>query len=228
MLLASWANIKVFATGGLGGVHRGGEHSMDISADLAELGRTKIAVVSSGCKSFLDIPRTLEYLETQGTSVSTFRDGRNGDVDFPAFWTRDSGTRSPLTIRDETEAAGMICKYEQGLGYCVSFPVSDHEPLDAQRSTPIESGILFANAIPAEHSILKSEMDLIMDQALQDAEASGSLGNDITPHVLKRIREITQGRSVTANRALVEANVARGTKIAVQVEKLLQSRVTDR
>lgn len=111
MVLAQLAGIKVFATGGLGGVHRSGETTMDISADLTELGRTQMAVVSSGCKSFLDIPRTLEYLETQGVSVATFADNRDGQVNFPAFWTRDSGTVSPLTIRNEEEAAAMICKY---------------------------------------------------------------------------------------------------------------------
>ena len=107
MVLAHLAGIKVFATGGLGGVHSGGESSMDISADLTELGRTRMAVISSGCKSFLDIPRTLEYLETQGVCVATFADGRDREVDFPAFWTRDSGSRSPLTIKDEEEAAAM-------------------------------------------------------------------------------------------------------------------------
>jgi len=111
MVLARLAGIKVFATGGLGGVHRGGEVSMDVSADLTELGRTEMAVISSGCKSFLDIPRTLEYLETQGVCVGTFADGREGKVDFPAFWTRESGTPSPLVIKDEEEAANMICKY---------------------------------------------------------------------------------------------------------------------
>lgn len=110
MMLAKLAGIKVFATGGLGGVHRNGESSMDISADLTELGRTSVAVVSSGCKSFLDIPRTLEYLETQGVGVGTFADGRDGTVEFPAFWTRESGVRSPLTIRDEKEAAAIIRK----------------------------------------------------------------------------------------------------------------------
>lgn len=118
MILAHLAGIKVFATGGLGGVHRGGEDSMDISADLTELGRTPVAVISSGCKSFLDIPRTLEYLETQGVGVSTFADGREGKVDFPAFWTRDSGVQSPTVIRDEQEAAAIICKSIST--YCLS------------------------------------------------------------------------------------------------------------
>lgn len=110
MILAQLAGVNVFATGGLGGVHSGGESSMDISADLTELGRTRMAVVSSGCKSFLDIPRTLEYLETQGVCVATFADGRDDEVDFPAFWTRDSGSRSPLTIKNEKEAAAMMCE----------------------------------------------------------------------------------------------------------------------
>src|ERR1700753_2513284 len=108
MILAHLAGIKVFATGGLGGVHRGAESTMDISADLTELGRTPVAVISSGCKSFLDIPRTLEYLETEGVTVGTVADGRMGKVDFPAFWSRDSGVRSPLTIADEKEAAAII------------------------------------------------------------------------------------------------------------------------
>ena len=112
MILAHLAGIKVFATGGLGGVHKGGEKSLDVSADLTELGRTPIALISSGCKSFLDVPRTLEYLETQGVGVSTFADGRVGEeIDFPAFWTRDSGIRSPSIIENEKEAAAIIREY---------------------------------------------------------------------------------------------------------------------
>ena len=108
MVLAHYVGIKVFGTGGLGGVHRGGQDTLDISADLTELGRTPIAVISSGCKSFLDIPRTLEYLETQGATVCTFADGRTGNVDFPSFYTRDSGSRSPMVVQNPTEAAAMI------------------------------------------------------------------------------------------------------------------------
>jgi pseudouridylate synthase / pseudouridine kinase len=110
MILARLAGIKIFATGGLGGVHRGAENSMDISADLTELGRTPVAVISSGCKSFLDIPRTLEYLETQGVCVATFTDGRDvtKGVDFPAFWARESGVKSPMIVKDEAEAAAII------------------------------------------------------------------------------------------------------------------------
>lgn len=108
MVLAQRAGIRVFGTGGLGGVHRGGQDTMDISADLTELGRTPVAVISSGCKSFLDIPRTLEYLETQGVPVITFADGRTGQVDFPSFYTRDSGLKSPMVVQSAREAAGMI------------------------------------------------------------------------------------------------------------------------
>jgi len=110
MLLAAKAGIRVFGTGGLGGVHRGGQDTMDISADLTELGRTHVAVISSGCKSFLDIPRTLEYLETQGVTVCTFADGRTGPIDFPAFYTRDSGSKSPMVVQDAREAAAIICE----------------------------------------------------------------------------------------------------------------------
>lgn len=121
MLLARLAGIKIFATGGLGGVHRGGESSMDISADLMELGRTPVAVISSGFKSFLDIPRTLEYLETQGVGVATFSDGRHGEVEFPAFWTRESGVRSPFTITNEKEAAAIICECFSAVYALVNF-----------------------------------------------------------------------------------------------------------
>lgn len=112
MLLAQRAGIKVFGTGGLGGVHRDGENSMDVSADLTELGRTGVAVIASGCKSFLDIPRTLEFLETQGATVCTFADGRIGDVDFPAFYTRDSGFKSHAVVQTPREAAAMICTHD--------------------------------------------------------------------------------------------------------------------
>lgn len=112
MVLAHLAGIKLFATGGLGGVHRGAESSMDISADLTELGRTPVTVISSGCKSFLDIPRTLEYLETEGVGVATFADGREGNVDFPCFYSRDSGVRSPMVLQNEMEAAAVICRLQ--------------------------------------------------------------------------------------------------------------------
>ena len=109
-MIAQRAYISVLGTGGLGGVHRGGQDSMDISADLTEFSRSHVCVISSGCKSFLDLPRTLEFLETHGVTVSTFADGREGSVDMPAFYTRESGVKSPFTVQDANEAAAMICK----------------------------------------------------------------------------------------------------------------------
>ncbi|KAH4973592.1 hypothetical protein HBI78_003890 [Parastagonospora nodorum] len=193
MLLAQLAGIKIFGTGGLGGVHRGAESSMDISADLTELGRTPVTVVSSGCKSFLDIPRTLEYLETEGVGVGTFADGREGKVDFPAFWSRDSGVKSPTTIADEIEAAAII---------------------HAQHMLQIQSGLLFANPVPTEHAIPKEEMDVVIAEALRQADASNASGKDNTPFVLNKIKELTKGKSIPANRALIESNVKRAAIIA--------------
>ncbi|KAI1779921.1 Indigoidine synthase A like protein-domain-containing protein [Hypoxylon cercidicola] len=199
MILARLAGIRVFGTGGLGGVHRGGHESFDISADLTELGRTRMAVISSGCKGFLDIPRTLEYLETQGVLVSTFADGRAGNVDFPAFWARDSGVKSPSAVYDEEQAAAMIL---------------------AQERLGIESGMLFANPIPEEFSIARTEMDAIIEQAVNESAQQGASGNENTPFILTRIRELTDGRSVLANIVLARANVERATKIAVALSQL--------
>lgn len=200
MILARLAGIRVFGTGGLGGVHRDGHVTFDISADLTELGRTRMAVISSGCKGFLDLPRTLEYLETQGVHVSTFADGRTGPVDFPAFWARESGVRSPSVVQTEEEAAAMIL---------------------AQERLDIESGLLFANPIPAQASIPKEEMHVIIEQAVAESREQGASGNENTPFILRRIRELTDGRSVPANLALVRANVERAAKIAVATSRLI-------
>ncbi|KAI0013453.1 Indigoidine synthase A like protein-domain-containing protein [Xylariaceae sp. FL0662B] len=200
MILARLAGIRVFGTGGLGGVHRGGHESLDISADLTELGRTRMAVISSGCKGFLDIPRTLEYLETQGVLVSTFAEGRTGNIDFPAFWARDSGVKSPSVVNSEEQAAAMIL---------------------AQENLDIESGLLFANPIPEEFSISRTEMDAIIEQAVRESTEQGALGSENTPFILNRIKELTNGRSVPANKALVRANVKRATEIAVAVSRLV-------
>lgn len=201
MVLAHAAGIKVFATGGLGGVHRGAEQTMDISADLTELGRTPVAVISSGCKSFLDIPKTLEYLETQGVAVATFADGRSGKVDFPAFYTRESGVKSPMVVKDELEAARVIW---------------------AQHVLGLQSGLHFANPIPENSSLPFKDMELAIAQAIQNARAAGATGSAETPYVLSKIKEITGDKSVEANRALVENNVIRGTKVAVALQKLEQ------
>jgi pseudouridine-5'-phosphate glycosidase len=199
MILAHMAGIKVFATGGLGGVHRGGETSMDVSADLTELGRTPVAVVSSGCKAFLDLPKTLEYLETHGVAVATFSDGREGEVDFPAFWTRESGTPSPRTVRDEGEAAEII---------------------HAHSLLGLRSGLHFANPIPEPHSLSKNVMEAAIFEAIKHANIAGAVGAAETPYILNKIKDVTGNRSVAANRALVESNVITGTKVAVALAKL--------
>jgi pseudouridine-5'-phosphate glycosidase/pseudouridine kinase len=199
MVLSRLAGIRVFGTGGLGGVHRGGQDSMDVSADLTELGRTRVAVVSSGCKGFLDIARTLEFLETQGVLVGTFADGRTGNVDFPAFWARDSGIKSPFVVPDEKQAAAMILAQEQ-LG--------------------IETGMLFANPIAEEHGIPKRDMEKVISIALREADEKGIAGSANTPFILKRIAELTHGKTVPANKELVRANVARATRVAVELSKL--------
>lgn len=199
MILAHLAGIKVFATGGLGGVHRGAEVTMDVSADLTELGRTPVAVVSSGCKSFLDIPKTLEYLETQGVAVATFADGRAGPVDFPAFYTRESGVRSPMVVLDEDFAAKAI---------------------HASTKLGLHSGMLFANPIPEEHSVPFHEMEKSITEAIEEANLAGATGAKSTPFILAKIKELTGSKSVVANKALVEANVIRGTKVSVALSAL--------
>ncbi|KAL4814226.1 Indigoidine synthase A like protein-domain-containing protein [Aspergillus spinulosporus] len=206
MVLAHLAGIKVFGTGGLGGVHRGAESSMDISADLTELGRTPVAVISSGCKSFLDIPRTLEYLETEGVCVGTFADGRQGPVDIPAFFSRDSGIKSPKVIENEAEAAAIIY---------------------AQSRLPVSSGMLFANPVPVEHSIPQTEIDAAINEAVHLAEVEGHHGSDNTPFILAKIKELSGGKTVAANRALVEANVKRAAQVAVELSKLEQSTISN-
>ncbi|KAK5119494.1 hypothetical protein LTR85_007594 [Meristemomyces frigidus] len=203
MILAHRAGIRVFATGGLGGVHRGAEQTMDVSADLTELGRTPVAVISSGCKSFLDIPKTLEYLETQGVAVATFADGRTGAVEFPAFYSRESGVTSPMVVRDEVEAARVIYAHAE-LG--------------------LQSGLHFANPIPARHSIPHRQMEAAIHEALGNAALAGATGAASTPYILAKIKELTGGKSVVANKALVEANVVRGTKVAVALGKLEMER----
>ncbi|KAM0342779.1 hypothetical protein ACHAPU_009271 [Fusarium lateritium] len=202
MLLARLAGIRIFGTGGLGGVHRGGHDSMDVSADLTELGRTRVAVISSGCKGFLDIPRTLEFLETQGAHVSTFADGRSGKINFPAFWARDSGIKSPSVVQTEKEAAAIIL---------------------AQERLGIESGLLFANPIPEEFGIPAPEMQTYIEQAVSEANEKGFTGSANTPYILGRLKELTGEKAVIANKALVTSNITRATNIAVELSRLLSS-----
>jgi pseudouridine-5'-phosphate glycosidase/pseudouridine kinase len=203
MVMARLAGIRVFGTGGLGGVHRGGESSMDISADLTELGRTRVAVVCSGCKGFLDIPRTLEYLETQGAVVSTFNRGGedNENVTFPAFWARNSGVKSPSHVSSPKDAAYRIY---------------------AQERLGIESGLLLANPIPKGADIPRDVMEEAIERAVRDAEREGYNGSDNTPFILQRIREYTEGRSVVANLALVRDNVSVAAMVAEELSHILK------
>jgi pseudouridylate synthase len=188
MRLAALAGIRVFTTGGLGGVHRGAATTMDVSADLTELSLTDVTVISAGVKSILDIGLTLEKLETLGVPVLGYRTD-----DFPAFYTRTSGYAVPLRIDSPAEiAAIMRAKDELG----------------------INGGISVANPIPAEDEIPHEQIDAIIEQALADLDARGITGKDATPYLLGRIVEITGGASLTANIALVKNNAHLGAEVA--------------
>jgi pseudouridylate synthase len=188
MRLAALAGIRVFVTGGLGGVHRGAQQTFDVSADLTELGTTDVAVVSAGVKSILDIGLTLEMLETLGVPVLAF-----GSDEFPSFYSRSSGHAAPMRVDSATEVAAMMAaKWELG----------------------IAGGLVVANPIPAEDEIPADEIGGIIDQALADMEALGIHGKDATPYLLGRIVDITDGASLTANIALVRNNARLGAAIA--------------
>ncbi len=188
MRLAALAGIRVFTTGGLGGVHRGAGATFDVSADLTELSVTPVTVVSAGVKSILDIGLTLEKLETLGVPVLGF-----GTDEFPAFYTRSSGYDVPLRVDSAEEiAAQMRAKDALGIG----------------------GGISVANPIPEADEIPRAEIDAIIEQALADLARLGITGKDITPYLLGRIVEITGGASLTANIALVRNNAHLGAAIA--------------
>jgi pseudouridylate synthase len=188
MRLAALAGIRVFVTGGLGGVHRGAQQTFDVSADLTELGRTSVAVVSAGVKSILDIGLTLETLETLGVPVLAF-----GSDEFPSFYSRSSGHAAPMRVDSAAEvAAVMAAKWSLGL----------------------DGGLVVANPIRAEDEIPAAEIGGIIEQALGDMELLGIHGKDATPYLLGRIVEITGGASLTANIALVRHNARLGAAIA--------------
>jgi pseudouridine-5'-phosphate glycosidase len=188
MRLAALAGIRVFTTGGLGGVHRGAATTMDVSADLTELSLTDVTVISAGVKSILDIGLTLEKLETLGVPVLGY-----GTDDFPAFYTRTSGYAVPLRVDSPDEIADLM-RAKDALG--------------------IAGGISVANPIPAEDEIPHEQIDAIIDQALSDMDARGITGKDATPYLLGRIVEITGGASLRANIALVKNNAHLGAQIA--------------
>jgi pseudouridine-5'-phosphate glycosidase len=188
MQIAALAGVRLFATGGIGGVHRGAESSFDISADLEELGRTPVAVVCAGAKSILDIPKTLEVLETKGVPVLGYR-----SEDFPAFWARSSGYRLDRSYDDVAAIAAVIdTQFSLGMG-----------------------GVLVANPIPGAAAIGAGEMNGWIEAALADATRDGIARNKVTPYLLKRIFELTGGKSLVANIALVENNAAVAAQIAV-------------
>jgi len=188
MICAHLAGIRVFATGGIGGVHRGAEHSFDISADLRELAQTPVTVVAAGAKAILDLPKTLEVLETLGVPVITV-----GQDAFPAFWSRDSGLVSPLRMDDPAEIA-RAQMVRQALG--------------------LPGGQLVANPIPPEHEIPGEELVPAIETALREAADKGIAAKNVTPYLLQRIFELTDGRSLTANIALVLANARLAARIA--------------
>ena len=188
MIGAHLAGIRVFATGGIGGVHRGAETSFDISADLEELARTPVAVVCAGAKSILDLPKTLEYLETRGVPVIGY-----GTDTLPAFFCRSSGLALALR-RDTPEEVAALLAAQATLG----FP----------------AGAVIANPIPEANALPEAEIDAAITSALADAEREGIAGKAVTPYLLARIVALTQGRSLTANIALVEHNARVAARIA--------------
>lgn len=189
LALAAHAGVSVFATGGIGGVHRGAELTGDVSADLDAIAHHPVVTVAAGAKAFLDLSRTLEYLETAGVPVLGWRHD-----DFPAFYTRSSGLRVPHRVETGREVAAI----------------------HANRSRP-SSGILVAVPIPEPDELDAEELDTVLTQALADCEAAGIVGASVTPFVLGRIGEATAGRSVPANLALAEHNARVAAEIAVAI-----------
>ncbi len=188
MICAHLAGIAVFATGGIGGVHRGAETSFDISADLRELAQTAVTVVAAGAKAILDLPKTLEVLETDGVPVIAY-----GQDDFPAFWSRSSGLKAPLRM-DSAAAIAAAHRMRARLG--------------------LPGGQLVANPIPAAHEIPRDEINPHIEAALAEAAAAGIAAKSVTPFLLDRIFERTAGRSLSANIELVLANARLAAAIA--------------
>jgi pseudouridine-5'-phosphate glycosidase len=185
------AGIKIFATGGIGGVHRGAATSMDISADLTEMAQTNVAIVSAGVKSILDIGLTLEYLETLGIPVVTF-----GQDEFPSFYSSTSGYRSPLRLDDVKEIAVMLnTKWALGL----------------------HGSVLIANPVPASQEVPPGIIERHILEALKDAANMGIMGKEVTPFLLKHIADHTNGESLDANIALVLNNAKLASQIAVSL-----------
>lgn len=195
MRIASMAGIKVFVTGGIGGVHRDAEKTMDISADLTEMGQTSVAIVSAGVKSILDIGLTLEYLETMGIPVVTY-----GQDEFPSFYSRKSGFTSPLRLDTAKEIAAL---------------------LDTKWKLELNGAVLIANPVPAKYEIASAEMEVHIQQALNAAKEKNISGKNVTPFLLQYIAEHTKGESLEANIALIKHNAKVGAEIAVNFASLI-------
>ena len=197
MLIASLAGIRVFATGGIGGVHRGGENSMDISADLQEFANTPVAVVTAGAKQILDIGRTLEYLETFGVPVLGFRTD-----EFPAFYCRTSGYKLDYCCQDEEEVAKIMnTKWDLGL----------------------KGGLVIGNPIPEEYALDFNEMEAVINKAIKLADEKGIRGKNITPFLLATIKDMTNGVAFASNVQLALNNAKVAARIAVQYQKLQEN-----
>lgn len=197
MIIAHMAGIDVFATGGVGGVHRGAETTMDISADLEELAQTPVMVICAGAKSILDLGLTLEYLETKGVPVLGYQTD-----ELPAFYTRKSGFSVDRRVDSPRELAGIF---------------------HVKRELGLTGGMLVGNPIPEKYSMDKAVIDAAIEKALTDAAAQGIHGKETTPFLLAKVAEITGNDSLEANIQLVFNNVALGAKTAAELCKLKQA-----
>ena len=193
MIIASLAKIAIFATGGIGGVHRGAENTMDISADLEELANTNVCVVCAGAKAILDLGLTLEYLETKGVPVIGYKTS-----ELPAFYSSESGFDVDYKIDSALEIA---------------------EILKTKWNLLIDGGVLVANPIPIAFELETSVMDEAIKQAIIDADNENITGKEITPYLLSKVNEITQGKSLDANIKLIQNNAALAAKIALHYSK---------
>lgn len=188
MILASLGGIEFFVTGGIGGVHRGAEETFDVSADLEELARTNVTVICAGAKAILDLPKTMEVLETKGVPVLGY-----GTSELPAFYTRTSGLKVDRKVDTPEEAARII---------------------KMKRDLKLDGGVLIANPIPEEDSIDPEMINGVIERALSEMDEKGIKGKECTPFLLARVAEITEGKSLAANIKLVFNNAAVGTMIA--------------
>ena len=193
MLIASWVGIQVFVTGGIGGVHRDGENTLDISADLMELARTNVAVVCAGAKSILDLGLTLEYLETQGVPVVGFQ-----TTEFPAFYTSKTGLKIDRIENVEVLAKALKAKWDLNLN----------------------GGVVVANPIPPRFEIDPDYLEKVTIGALRDAAQQNIRGKAVTPFLLSRIKDLTQGESLEANQQLVYHNARLGAELAIELASL--------